>query len=439
MKFGKKDEIMEEEKKQESDLPESMQHGEERKKRKMPGKRKKRSRFSSGFLAGLVAALVAAVVISEAGALVQSLFGTGTYASGSVSSKDVEKKLNLIHSLIDRYYLYGEEVDEDSLIQGIYDGYMDDLGDPYSTYFDEEETKALMESTSGEFCGIGATMSQNAEDGTITVTEVYEDSPAEKAGMKEGDILVQVDDRSTTGNTLETVVTWVKGEKGTEVVLHVMREGTEVELKAVRDVIQTKTVAYEMKEDHIGYVSISEFDTVTYDQFCEALNELESDGMEGLVIDLRNNPGGNLDTVCDILRLLLPEGIIVTMKDKDGNITEETSDGENEFTKPLVVLVNQYSASASELFSGAVQDYGTGTIVGKTTYGKGVVQQMIDLGDGTCLKLTIAEYFTPKGRTINGIGVEPDVEVEYIYDENNPESDNQLEKALEIVRKEIKN
>lgn len=428
---------MEEEKKQETDQPEIVQCGSEKRKRETSGNRRKRSSFASGFLAGLVAALVCAVVISEAGMIVQSLFGTGTYAAGTVSSKDVEKKLNLIHALIDRYYLYGEDADEDSLIEGIYDGYINELGDPYSTYFDEEETKALMESTSGEFCGIGATMSQNAEDGTITVMEVYEDSPAEKAGMKEGDILVQVDERATTGETLETVVTWVKGEKGTEVILHVMRGGTEVELKAVRDVIQTKTVAYEMQEDHIGYVSISEFDTVTYDQFLEAMEELESGGMEGLVIDLRNNPGGNLDTVCDILRRLLPEGTIVSMKDKEGNVTEETSDGEHEFTKPLAVLVNQYSASASELFSGAVQDYGIGTIVGKTTYGKGVVQQMMDLGDGTCLKLTIAEYFTPKGRKINGVGVEPDVEVEYIYDENNPESDSQLEKALEIVREEI--
>ena len=167
---------------------------------------------------------------------------------------------------------------------------------------------------------------------------------------------------------------------------------------------------------------------MTYDQFSEALDSLEEQGMEGLVIDLRNNPGGNLDTVTEMLRLLLPEGTIVSVKDKNGDTEELTCDGEHEFTKPLAVLVNQYSAR---------QDYGVGQIVGVTTYGKGVVQQLIDLGDGTCLKLTIAEYYTPSGRSINGVGVEPDVEVEYIYDENDPEADNQLERALEVVRSQI--
>jgi len=193
-----------------------------------------------------------------------------------------------------------------------------------------------------------------------------------------------------------------------------------------------------MKENQIGYIKVSEFDTVTYDQFKEALDDLEKQGMKGLVIDLRNNPGGNFDTVTDMLKLLLPEGVIVSTKDKEGNVEEVTCDGANEFDKPLAVLVNQYSASASEIFSGAVQDYGIGEIVGMTTYGKGVVQQLMDLGDGTCLKMTIAEYYTPNGRSINGKGVEPDVEVEYEYDENNPEADTQLEKALEVVKDQNK-
>ena len=193
----------------------------------------------------------------------------------------------------------------------------------------------------------------------------------------------------------------------------------------------------EMKDGLTGYIGVSEFDSVTYDQFEEALGDLEAQGMQGLVIDLRGNPGGSLTTVTDMLKLLLPEGTIVSTKDKYGNTEEITCDGSHEFTKPLAVLVNQYSASASEIFSGAVQDYGTGTIVGTTTYGKGVVQQLMDLGDGTCLKITIAEYYTPSGRSINGTGVEPDVEVKYEYDENHPEADNQLEKALEVVKSEI--
>ena len=208
-------------------------------------------------------------------------------------------------------------------------------------------------------------------------------------------------------------------------------------MTAVRDTIQVQTVEYNMMEDQIGYISVSEFDDVTYDQFKNALETLEGEGMEGLVIDLRNNPGGNLSTVTDMLKLLLPEGTIVSITDKNGDTEEVTCDGSNEFTKPLAVLVNQYSASASEVFSGAIQDYGIGSIVGVTTYGKGVVQQLIDLGDGTCLKVTIAEYYTPSGRSINGVGVKPDVEAEYVYDAENPEADNQLETAVETVMAEL--
>ena len=375
------------------------------------GGEKPDDRFRAGILAGLAAALVILICIWGVWTIADRVHGS--FATGEITEKDVADKLDQLNALIDKYYLYEDEIDEDALIDGIYSGYAAALGDPYTVYYGEEETKALFESTSGEFSGIGATMSQAAGGGTITVTDVYEDSPADKAGMKAGDILCQVDDKPVDGESLETVVSWVKGEKGTEVTLYVERDGEQLELTAVRDTIEMQTVEYEMKEDQIGYIAVSEFDEVTYDQFKEALDDLENQGMEGLVIDLRNNPGGNLDTVTDMLRLLLPEGTIVSIKDKDGNSEELTCDGENEFTKPLAVLVNQYSASASEIFSAAIQDYGTGRIVGVTTYGKGVVQQLITLGDGTCLKLTIAEYFTPSGRSINGTGVEPDVEVQY--------------------------
>ena len=280
-------------------------------------------------------------------------------------------------------------------------------------------------------------MSRNVYSGEITIVNLYKDSPADIAEILEGDILYQVDDKETAGTDLDTVVSWIKGEKGTDVTLHLLRDGEEIETTATRDIIEVQTVEYEMKDGKIGYIAVSEFDDVTYDQFKTALADLEAQGMQGLVIDLRNNPGGNLSTVTDMLKLLLPEGTIVSTKDKYGNTDEITCDGSHEFTKPLAVLVNQYSASASEIFSGAIQDYGIGQIVGMTTYGKGVVQQLMDLGDGTYLKVTIAEYYTPNGRSINGTGVEPDVEVEYEYDAENPEADNQLEKALEVVNGEI--
>ena len=358
-------------------------------------------------------------------------FGTG------VAESDVSAKLDLINSLLDRYYLYDGEVDEDALVEGIYSGYAAALGDPYTEYYDEEETAALMESTSGEFSGIGASMTQNTDGPGAVITTVYEDSPAAEAGLQEGDVISKVDGTDVSGMDLDSIVSLIKGEKGTEVTITVLRGGEEVEVTAVRDTIQVQTVEYNMMEDQIGYISVSEFDDVTYDQFKNALETLEGEGMEGLVIDLRNNPGGNLSTVTDMLKLLLPEGTIVSITDKNGDTEEVTCDGSNEFTKPLAVLVNQYSASASEVFSGAIQDYGIGNIVGVTTYGKGVVQQLIDLGDGTCLKVTIAEYYTPSGRSINGVGVKPDVEAEYVYDAENPEADNQLETAVETVMAEL--
>lgn len=400
-----------------------------------PEREKNNNRFWTGVLTGAAAAVLILGGVWGAGRILD--FGDGDFTSENVSEADVEEKLDQLEGLIEDYYLYEDEVDKDALIEGIYTGYAGALGDPYTEYYDEEETKALQESTSGEFSGIGATMSQDAETGVITVVNVYKGSPAEKAGILEGDILSGVDGRSTDGQDLENVVSWIKGEQGTEVSVVVVRDGEEVEMTAVRDIIEVQTVEYEMKAGQVGYISVSEFDSVTYDQFKTALEDLEASGMEGLVIDLRSNPGGNLSTVTDMLKLLLPEGTIVSTKDKYGNTEEITCDGTHEFSKPLAVLVNQYSASASEIFCGAVQDYGTGTIVGTTTYGKGVVQQLLDLGDGTCLKLTIAEYYTPSGRSINGTGVTPDVEVEYEYNAQDPEADNQLDRALEIVQDQI--
>lgn len=393
-------------------------------------------RFLLGVLTGILAAglIVGGIWVTRR---IVSGMTRGDFTSGRVSEEDVDEKLDLLNSLIGQYYLYEDEIDAEELIDGIYSGYASALGDPYTEYYDEEETDALFESTSGEFSGIGATMSQSLDSDVITVSNVYEGSPAEKAGMKSGDILVQVDGHQTSGKDLDTVVSWIKGEQGTEVVLRVLRNGKELELTAVRDIIEVQTVAFEMKDGKVGYIAVSEFDKVTYEQFKDALNELEARGMEGLVIDLRGNPGGNLTTVTEMLKLLLPEGTIVSTKDKYGNTDEITCDGANEFTKPLAVLVDQYSASASEIFCGAIQDYGIGTIVGMKTYGKGVVQQILDLGDGTSLKVTVAEYYTPSGRSINGTGVEPDVEVEYEYNEENPEADNQLDKAIEVVREEL--
>ena len=395
------------------------------------GKQDKRNgRFSMGVLAG---ALGAVIIICGAAGLWKAVTGmfTGDYTSGTVSEADVNEKLDKINGLIEEYYLYDDEVDEDTLIDGIYSGYAEALGDPYTEYYDEEETKALYESTSGEFSGIGATMSKSLDSDEITVSNVYEDSPAEKAGLKQGDIIYQVDDHSVSGQDLETVVSWIKGEQGTDVVLHVIRGGEELELTATRDIVEVQTVTSEMKDGLTGYIGVSEFDSVTYDQFEEALGDLEAQGMQGLVIDLRGNPGGLLSAVCDTLRQILPEGLIVYTEDKQGDREEYTCDGETPLDIPLVVLVNENSASAAEIFTGAVKDYGIGAIVGQQTFGKGIVQDFYGLPDGSVVKLTVAHYYTPNGNDIHGVGIAPDVTVEQPEDS---ETDVQLQKALEVLR-----
>ena len=392
---------------------------------------KKNGGFRKGFLAGL---LTAAILLAGVFGIryVLGLAG-GDYTGGLVSEKDVQDKLDKINSVISQYYLYEDEIDAEALVEGIYAGYTASLGDPYTAYYDEEATREFMKSINGEFGGIGATVSKKADEDEILISEVYEGSPAERAGLKEGDVLLKADGHQVSGRDLDTVVSWISGEPGTDVELRILRDGEEMDVTVTRDIIETQTVEYEMKEDGIGYIRVEEFDKVTYDQFKAALDDLEGQGMDSLIIDLRGNPGGQLTTVTDMLKLFLPEGVIVSTKDKYGNTDEITCDGDHEFKKPLAVLVDGNSASASEIFSAAIQDYGVGTIVGTQTYGKGVVQQTIDLGDGTCMKVTISEYYTPSGRSINGTGVTPDVEVEYEYDEDEPERDNQLEKAVEVV------
>ena len=390
---------------------------------------KDKKSFVKGALFGALAMLLIAGLVSCGLKLGDS--------SREAVTSETEEKIAELKKLIDKNYLH--DVDEEELQEGIYKGYISGLDDPYSVYYDEEETKSFYETTEGEYDGIGAVLSQNMDTGIITLVQIYDDSPAMKAGLQDEDILYKVDKEEVTGEDLTEVVYHIKGEKGTTVDITVLRgeENEEVTVTVTRDTIQAQTVEYRMLEDNLGYIAVSEFDSVTYDQYQQALEDLQNQGMQGLIVDLRNNPGGNLSTVCDMLDLMLPEGLIVYTEDKDGNRQEMTSDDEHQFNLPMTVLMNGNSASASEIYAGAIQDYGLGKIVGTQSYGKGVVQQIFDLKDGTCVKLTIAEYFTPNGRNINGEGITPDVEVEYEKDENNPDADNQLEKAMEILKSEL--
>lgn len=360
----------------------------------------------------------------------------------SVVTTDTIQKMKTIEQVIDQYY-YGDEVTSEELQDGIYKGMVAALNDPYSEYYPAEELEEVLNDNQGVSYGIGAYISLNRTMNTAMISGVMEGTPAEEAGLREGDLIYQVDGEDIQGLSVTRVVRMVKGKENTTVHLTVYREGEPdyLEMDVVRGKrIEIETVTGAMLEDtnSIGYIHIQEFDGVTVDQFNEAMAELNANQMKGLILDLRSNPGGDMAAVTDIARRLLPEGLIVYTEDKEGKRTEYTCDGKHEIQIPLVVLVNGYSASASEILAGAIQDYNKGVLIGTTTFGKGIVQRINRLEDGTALKLTVSAYFTPSGRNIHGIGIEPDIQLEYDYDAYEQEGiDNQLEKAIEVLEGKI--
>lgn len=357
---------------------------------------------------------------------------------GSVLDVQAQRKLHEIQLYIESYFL--NDVNEEDVEDALYKGMVEALGDPYAAYYTEEEYKEMQEKTSGNYCGIGAYVNQNVTTGAITIVRPLKDSPAQKAGIKAGDIISQIDGKDVTGQDLSAVVSRMKGEAGTKVKITIVREGTEdpLELTVTRAEIESETVASRMLDDKVGYIEVASFEDVTKGQFREALEDLEKKGEKSLIIDLRDNGGGLLDTAVDMLDRLLPDGVVVYTKDKSGNKKEYFSSDKESFDKPIAILVNGNSASASEVFSGALQDYQKAVLVGTTTFGKGIVQSVFDLHDGTALKLTTAEYFTPKGRNIHGTGLKPDVKVELDGEiielkKSGLRVDNQIERAREYL------
>ena len=407
--------------------------------------RKYGSRFyRKGLLTGIIATFSAMVLIVlsvadvclKKGYLHIGINGDVYIQSDAVTDEsgigsEVEAKLNAIDSVLDSFYF--EEVDDEKAKDSIYKAYLSSYGDKYTVYYTADEYKKLTETTNGTFSGIGA-VCQISSEGGILLVDVYESGAGYKAGLRSGDRIIQVDGTDVTDMDLSSAVALVKGEKGTQVGLKIVRDGATSDYTVVRDEIEVQTVNYAITEDNIGYISVSQFENVTAKQFKAAIEELKSEGAKGIIIDIRNNPGGLLTTVISMLKDILPNGLIVYTEDKDGNRKEYSDNDNEELDMPLAVLVNGNSASASEIFAGAIQDYGKGVIVGTQTFGKGIVQTVKPLTDGSAIKFTIAKYFTPKGQDIHGKGVTPDVVVEYDKD---ADEDTQISAALESVRAQI--
>lgn len=409
-----------------------------------PPRKKKSQGFASGMIIGAVSAFMAVIllILSVAAVCIAKGYihigvnGDVYIQSDAVTDSDgigseVEGKLNAIDSVLESFY-FGD-VDDETAKDNIYKAYLSSYGDKYTMYYTADEYKALKESTNGKFYGIGAVCQLSGEGGVLLV-DVYDNGAGYQAGLRSGDRVVNVDGRDITGMELSSAVALIKGDKGTSVTLEVIRGTERLTFSAVRDAVEAKTVSYTLLDNNIGYLSISQFEEVTTKQFKAAVEDLQSQGMKGLVIDIRNNPGGLLDTVVGMLKYMLPDGLIVYTEDKQGNRKEYKGQDNDEFNLPLAVIVNGNSASASEIFAGAIQDYGKGTIIGTQTYGKGIVQTVKPLTDGSAIKFTIAKYFTPKGQDIHGKGVTPDMVVEYDTD---ADVDTQLDDAIKNVEAQI--
>ncbi|HCX65785.1 MAG TPA: S41 family peptidase [Eubacteriaceae bacterium] len=348
-------------------------------------------------------------------------------------------KLLTLKKTIERDYY--QEVESKDLMEGALAGMFDAVGDPYTTYYDEEEFGNYMEQLTGSYSGIGVVVSYD-DDENITVVSPIEGSPGQEAGLVPGDIILEVDGKSVEGESLDEVVGKIKGEEGTTVTLTILKNDGESQVVDItREEIQLTSVDSQVI-DGIGYLSISQFENYTLEEFQTHLEGLLAQDVKGIVFDLRDNPGGMMDVVVEIVDRILGESVIVYTEDKAGNREVESSTDEEQLDLPMAVLVNGASASASEIFAGALQDTDKAVIIGQQTFGKGIVQRISDLNDGTGYKITVSQYFTPNGRSIHDKGITPDIEVEMdpatLYEPDYQlEEDPQFNKALEVLKEEI--
>lgn len=367
----------------------------------------------------------------------------GSDVSEMLEDKDVQAKVNEINTYIDNYYYF--DIDPEVQEESFYDGIMNGLDDPYSVYYTKEEYQDLLEDNSGEYFGVGAVVTQDATM-KVTVVRPIKGSPAEAAGVKADDVIVEVDGTEITDQELSLVVEMIRGEKGTTAHIKVYRpsEDKYIEFDIQRAEVENVSVDYRMLDNKVGYISVTQFYENTPKEYKEAVEDLEKQGAKGLIVDLRDNPGGLLNAVVEMCAYTLDGGNIVTTKDRNGKVTSSFDDNDDHCIDiPMVVLVNGNSASASEIFAGAMKDTDTAELVGTTTFGKGIVQSILPLSDGTAIKITVSKYFTPGGNDIHEIGIDPDYEVE-LEDRSNAvnldyEDDLQLQKAEEVIAAMINN
>lgn len=411
----------------------------------------KKKRKKPGFAAGVVVGIAAAAVILVGGTfgickagnyqMVIGSKGASKVKNTKLLDRDTVDKVDELTNYMDLYYY--EDYDVQDVQDGLLKGVVSGLGDKYSAYYTAEEYKEQQLSTSGTYYGIGAALAQEKDTMQVTITKIYEGTPSEEAGLKKDDVIVSADGTDATSMELTDFVKLIRGEEGTTVHLEIYRPSTEetLEFDVERKNVELPSVSSQMLENNIGYIQISEFQSKTAEQFESALSSLKDQGAQSLIVDVRGNGGGLVDSVVAILDDILPEGTVVYTEDKYGNRQDYTSSGDTYLDMPIAVLVDQNSASASEIFAGAIKDYNYGTLIGTKTFGKGIVQTVFSLPEGDAIKITTAKYFTPDGNYIHGVGIEPDIELEYQFmggenDEYSVDLDNQIQKAIEVLSKQ---
>jgi len=370
--------------------------------------------------------------------VVTKITGTKIYITNATAKTDsildtkTVQKINELKAYTDMYYY--DNVDDTELKDGLYEGMISGLGDKYSVYYNEEDYKQMQVSTTGQYYGIGAGLRQDPDTMVVSISKIYEGTPSDEAGLLADDVITSVDGTDATSMEVTELVKLIRGEEGTSVHLEVYRPSTGENLSfdVERKNVTLPSVSSQMLGDNIGYIHIDSFETETADQFEKAVAELDSEGMKALVLDVRYNGGGLVTAVVQV----------VYTEDKNGHRETYTSSGDTYMEYPLAVLINEDSASASEILAGAIKDYEYGTLIGTTTFGKGIVQTIFPLEDGDAVKLTTAKYFTPNGNYIHGVGIDPDIELEYEYlnpdgTEYDVKYDNQIQKAVEVLTEEL--